>query len=602
MDQFAKSMISILGSIGLPALVSAGILILIYLVYRYGGEFNLHIQYFYSRTAYTFYNFVFVYGVILVIIMFIMSGKLNLDTIANVYVDLWQNPEDKMIAMLGKGHQFQVWILSQWIFVCVTFIVYLQVWRTPKAELARSKRRDLRRMFGITLKKPNHDIDVNGAVIGTTGSGKTVEICNIVEEKLKKNQPIVLMDGKGDIDDYSMFDVVSKLAVKYKRPLYVINQTLTEDTDPYNPFVGCNATQVKDMLISMGDWSENASFYKSRAERYWQAMASYMIDFDIPLNFKNLIKLSNENEWSDEIMKNPMLEAEQSKVLSTGTRTMILNRFGERGLSEKRVDYLKIIIECGDSIQDNTASFSTVYEGEGRKLFEPMKNQRTFKMSDAIDANAVVIVLLNSMSYGSFAKSLGRLVVQDIKNALGQKMIKKVKEKALFIFDELGTYMDDEFVDISARARSIGGNVVYAMQGVSDMDIFSDVVRKQIINSCNFFAFFKQNDPDNATALSDILGTVENINTTSQVEDVGVARAGVGLGTNKITREYRFNPEMIKMLPKLRGIWFNKSNVHELPYIYKVKFVDTNGYVVPNRLQRRARRVDGEWASNLATH
>lgn len=37
-------------------------------------------------------------------------------------------------------------------------------------------------------------------VLGTTGSGKTITVCNIVESAIRRGLPLIYIDGKGDYD------------------------------------------------------------------------------------------------------------------------------------------------------------------------------------------------------------------------------------------------------------------------------------------------------------------------------------------------------------------------------------------------------------------
>ncbi|QIK70704.1 TraM recognition domain-containing protein [Erysipelothrix sp. HDW6C] len=592
METINQAIITLITSAIAPIFLIMAVLLIGYLVYAKGGEYSLKLQYFYHTTYFTFYNFVFAYCLLAILIVFINRHLLQWDNLVNLYQYASANPMTGLNDMFMNLQHIEYWIFASALIAITTTVIFFKTWRAPKAELKRNERKTMRKLFWHLPKKPNVDIDVNGVIVGTPGSGKTAMVLRIILAKIIQNLPVVVVDGKGDIGQFSIYDVVSKLARKFGRPLYVINQTISDDSDPYNPFINRNATQIKDMLISMGDWSDNASHYKGQASRYWQAMASYMLEFGIPISFKTLIHYSNSSEWAQAIINNIELEDMEDTSLPTSVRKQLLDRFGEFALSKSRVKYLRIILECGDDVEKNTSSFSTIYEGEGHKLFD---GKNTFNLSTIIDTNAVLIVLLNKMAYGDFATGLGHLVIQDFKNSLADKMMRKLNQKVLAVFDEIGAYFDDELVDVSARIRSLNGYALYSMQGVSDIDVIDKNVRRQIMNNANFACVFKQNDSDDAIAAADYLGTDEVVNTTAQVEDMGTSHAGTGTGTNKITREYRFNPEVIKMLPKLRGIWFDKSNKHQRPFVFKVEYVDVEGVELPNKNDREYRRKTGEW-------
>lgn len=86
-------------------------------------------------------------------------------------------------------------------------------------------------------------------ICGTTGSGKTIALSNYIESALRKGYPALIVDGKGDIGDGSIYDIVKKL--NRGRKLYVVNMTNPNDSCKYNPFKEANATVAKDMLVNL---------------------------------------------------------------------------------------------------------------------------------------------------------------------------------------------------------------------------------------------------------------------------------------------------------------------------------------------------------------
>lgn len=589
----AQTLLTVIVSSLIPSLIILTILVILYLIYKNGGEYSTRLQYLHTRTKYSFYNFIGVYFIVFILILAIHGFSLNGESIQLLFSKAKDAPIASLSSVLKNVWDFDYWIISNILLLIGTIMIYFKTWRTPRAMKRRNDRKEIKQLFKRTTRKPNDFVQVHSLILGTTGSGKTAQILRMIKENILHGRPICIVDGKGDMSDFSIYDVVSKLARLFNIPLYIVNQTDTDDTDSYNPFRDCNATQVKDMMVTLGDWSENASHYKGQASRYWQSMAQYMIDNLIPLNFENLIRYSSPSEWAEHIMNNPELDNDEDKMLSVEHRKQIVSRFGTDGLSRGRTKWLKVIIQSGDDMEKNISSFANVFEGEGRKIFG---GNESFKMSDVIQNKGIAIVLLNRLSYSQFAEGMGRLVIKDIKYALGEKMMTKNSEKILTLFEEVGVYFDQELVDVVARIRSLGGCAYFSMQGVSDLDVIDPKVRRQITNNITSFIMFRQNDPEDAIAVADIIGTVETVNTTAQVEDMGTTYKGAGVGTNKITREYVFNPELIKLLPTRRGIWFNKEEKYERPFVFNVEFVDVSGIELPTKKDREYRLEHGEWA------
>lgn len=126
-------------------------------------------------------------------------------------------------------------------------------------------------------------------ICGTTGSGKTVTLSNFIESVFKYDYPSLIVDGKGDINDGSILDYINKFKKIYpNKKVYVIDLNNPETCDRYNPFYQKKPTVIKDMLISMTDWSEE--HYKVNASRYIQKVIYLMQENNIEITLESVIK------------------------------------------------------------------------------------------------------------------------------------------------------------------------------------------------------------------------------------------------------------------------------------------------------------------------
>ena len=73
-------------------------------------------------------------------------------------------------------------------------------------------------------------------ICGTTGSGKTVAVSNFINRAIEQNYPAVILDGKGDLSEGSILDIVNKLNHEGKRKVYVINLSDPTSSDKYTSF------------------------------------------------------------------------------------------------------------------------------------------------------------------------------------------------------------------------------------------------------------------------------------------------------------------------------------------------------------------------------
>lgn len=380
--------------------------------------------------------------------------------------------------------------------------------------------------------------------IGTTGSGKTANILRYVENSIKNGQPTIIVDGKGGTKEHDLATVSQKLAEKYGRTVYLVNQSDLSNTDPYNPFSDLSATEVKDMLVSMSEWESD--HYKNLASRYWQIMLSIMIDNNITPTFEKIILFSEPENFLqvlDELKKSEQIDDER---------------------------YLKAVnianSEAGKQAEISISRSAVVYEGDGAKLFG---DHWGFNVRSAFEENAVVIVLLNEFSYGDFARSTGQLVLEDIKSLISRLLSGEYEEQeTLLVLEELGVYVNDGIEGLLNRSRSAGVKTIVSMQTTADVDKVNPDLTRQIIGNCNDFLIMRVSEQDSAETMAKLIGTEKGIQKTSRTSE-GMS---TGESSNKLVDQFRISPNEIKNFPSLFGIYYTKNRPNEIKR-FKTKFI-----------------------------
>lgn len=380
--------------------------------------------------------------------------------------------------------------------------------------------------------------------IGTTGSGKTANILRYIENSIKKGQPTIIVDGKGGTKEHDLATVSQKLAKKYGRKVYLVNQSDLSNTDPYNPFSDLSATEVKDMLVSMSEWESD--HYKNLASRYWQIMLSIMIKYNIRITFESIILFSEPENF-----------------------LKVLDEIKARGkIDDER--YRKAVnianSEAGKQAEISISRSAVVYEGDGSKLFGDSSG---FNMRSAFKENAVVIVLLNEFSYGDFARSTGQLVLEDIKSLISRLLKGEYEEQeTLLVLEELGVYVNDGIEGLLNRSRSAGVKTIVSMQTTADVDKVNPDLTRQIIGNCNDFLIMRVTDQDSAETMAKLIGTEKGIQKTSRTSE-GMS---TGESSNKLVDQFRISPNEIKNFPSLFGIYYTKNRPNEIKR-FKTKFI-----------------------------
>ncbi len=410
--------------------------------------------------------------------------------------------------------------------------------------------KDEKRYKTIGAEERENEIDFslpgNIFFMGAPGSGKTANILRYIEEKLKQNSFIGILDGKGTDAEYGLAWTVEKLAKKYNRKLYVIDQTNIEKSDAYNPFENVkDETQIKDMLLSMCDFSEE--FYKTQCARFWQALAQLLIRANMHISFSQMVYYSNDKHFLG----------------------LIKNIYSQGIISSSEYDhYEQICKSCIATVMANVGRFSVIQEGAGKNIF---RDENAIKFETALKENAIILFKLNNFKYPEFSRELGKLAIQDLKNMIATCMnIPELMNIEKFIvMDELHVYFDENAMQIINMGRDCSVTAGLATQGVNDVSMLNDKLLGRIIDNCNNYVIMRVNDDASAEKMAAIIGTRKEVSTTYQTSD----RSFGTKGTIKEIDQFKVHPNHIKELPANMGYFYSKRKTRMNVKPFKTEFV-----------------------------
>lgn len=459
-----------------------------------------------------------------------------------------------------QSKPFDIGVVWDWVF-SLNLISFAISWillgfaifwlNDTKSEIVAKENKDKEKKDRIVSTKYPVDLTSHDHVLvtGTTGSGKTANLLNYVDERLKNGGFVGIVDGKGGTKEYDLYTVVKKLAKKYNRKLYVLNQTNVNDpqASPYNPFRDLTATQVKDFLINMSEWESD--HYKALASRYWQMMANVMLAARIPLNFTNIIYFSYRKNFIE----------------------LIDNALREDIITMQTYDIAESLVnsDSGKQAEMSISRSAVVAEGDGSVMFAD--NAGGWNFRTAYDENAVVVVLLNGLKYTDFARSMGKLVVDDIKALTGQLLESETDRENLIVLEEFGVYADDSMEGLLNRTRSAGIQIIVSMQTFADIDKIDKDLTRQVMGNCNDFLIMLTSDNDTAETLSSMIGTRKGIEQTRRTDD-GI---DTGQSSNKLIDQFILHPNDIKQIRKGsgEGYFYSKSQPNRV-IKFKTKYVE----------------------------
>ena len=399
-------------------------------------------------------------------------------------------------------------------------------------------------LLGYNGRKPIYSPDnaKHIFICGTTGSGKTVALSNYMRNCMKKDFPMLIIDGKGDTGKGSILDILTQLNKHYRKKIYCINLTNPSLSDTYNPFYNTSPTVAKDMLINMTDWSEE--HYKVNAERYLQRLISLMNKAEIPLSFQSIVKF---------------MELDHFTLLSTQLVK------GKQISKENHLENLEIAKTSGKVAENSIARFSTIAESELGEIF----SDTGIDIATALKEKAIILFILNPLIYPELSPAFGRLVLIDSKKAISQRF--NSRNRTFFLFDEINVYASKTLIDLVNKSRSANVTCVLATQSLSDLASAEDEdFTQQIIENCNNYLVLRQNSAVNSENWANILGTRQTMEVTYQLQQKGLDTTQTGFGSARRVREYLYHPDEIKQLQTGYGIFLSRDEYfHSKLRIYK---------------------------------
>lgn len=365
-------------------------------------------------------------------------------------------------------------------------------------------------------------------VAGTTGSGKTVALANFIQSGMGKKFPLLLVDGKGDIDNDSMLEIVKRFSKQYNRNLITIDMNNPNDCSRYNPFQNVNATIAADMLINMTDWSEE--HYKSNTKRYLQRLCQLLIQAGETLSFQNIISHMGEVDFfllSDGLVK--------ENIISKSEHT----------------ENEKIYESAGKIAQSSFARFATLAESELGKIF----TGEGINITTALKNGDVILFILNPLLYPDTSSLLGRLILIDSKQAVSNLFDSEIRK--FFVFDEVNVYASTVLLDLVNKSRSANVTCLLGTQSLADLEAVSPHFKQQTIENCNNYIVLRQNASQGASEWSETVGTYETMKMTYQI--ASDEEEETQKGSARRVREFIIHPDNIKSLKTGEGFYISRD-------------------------------------------
>lgn len=358
-----------------------------------------------------------------------------------------------------------------------------------------------------------------GAVIGTPGSGKTVQLKGMLEQQTALGGGWCSFDAKGTIDELKN---VYALVGKYGRlnDFYVLNFANKENSHSINLFASGTAFKLKENLVGL--ISSTDAKWQKVDEDFIEAIFKLLVfkrdneDFIITFRelrkYLTLPKLVNEawayRKYTDDIGIYDFCSYVCTKI-EIDIDEFLAAKENDKEFQKKLNDNANTqdkqgVYEVGLSAGNWQGIFTTLGSNYGN-IFNA--EDADVDLFEIVQNNKMLWIVLPTMDSESTARQLGKLFLGIIKDVADRKIKTSYEPKIpfLFLLDEFGSFGIVGFGLFMSKARSLGMAMWLYFQSIAQLDVIDDgkgLERKAILNMCNTFGVMKNNDKDLAVELS----------------------------------------------------------------------------------------------------
>jgi len=345
--------------------------------------------------------------------------------------------------------------------------------KIERKSLGVKKMTDVKEALGIDTRTKKEmmlsDIDFrrHSFIVGASGFGKTNLISILQEHSLRQEKPIIFFDPKGDMEALTTFQNICKA---YSRPCYIFSEHY-ENSISLNPILEGSINQVVDRIMRSFDWSE--PYYRDASRRsLTQALKRLEKEkkaFTLQAAFDELVQM----------------ESKENIGLIAKIEAILVSDFG------------KIL----NAEQDGLT------------------------LSKIREERACLYIGLSTQGYGETATAVGKLFLGELLHNSYKTLSNPVDPEAglknpiSIFFDEFGSLVTPEFIELQNKCRGAGMELTLAVQTSADIDRVNPELTRQVIENAGNLFILKQRLTDSAQYFAESIGTVLSKKQTYRVEN-----------------------------------------------------------------------------------
>lgn len=394
-------------------------------------------------------------------------------------------------------------------------------------------------------------------VSGTTGSGKSVTLLQMMENTAQVGYPLIVIDfKKGQNISYHL----SRMAKKYNRKFYhFVNGTSTGELAKYQSSYDPLAAKEgqTDLILGMRTWDAASEVYKNRQISLLQTiffLLNNLDEKDVP-NFP-----WNEGGISQFVaaLQIPnlfdLIQAYARKIDKTNPdRNMELKLQSLQEVYNDLIAPKSILKEQLDGLSVTMKNLTM--SSYSNSLYKGSHGENHIDLSKmCMDEDGPIILFqFSPNAEPEFAKYMGSIIVSDIKRAFGHKEVLDNKLPCGIFMDEFQTIDIDLIADIVAKVRSAKGFPVLSSQSILQLAANADSNASYKIDAfvevINNFIVHNGASDNEAERFSKILGKTSKVSyKITEDNSSGLFKKNKQMINKSESLEYRLEPNKLQKI------------------------------------------------------
>ena len=394
-------------------------------------------------------------------------------------------------------------------------------------------------------------------VSGTTGSGKSVTLLQMMENTAQVGYPLFVIDfKKGQNISYHL----SRMAKKYNRKFYhFVNGTSTGELAQYQSSYDPLAAKEgqTDLILGMRTWDAASEVYKNRQISLLQTiffLLNNLDEKDVP-NFP-----WNEGGISQFVaaLQIPnlfdLIQAYARKIDKTNPdRNMELKLQSLQEVYNDLIAPKSILKEQLDGLSVTMKNLTM--SSYSNSLYKGSHGENHIDLSKmCMDEDGPIILFqFSPNAEPEFAKYMGSIIVSDIKRAFGHKEVLDNKLPCGIFMDEFQTIDIDLIADIVAKVRSAKGFPVLSSQSILQLAANADSNASYKIDAfvevINNFIVHNGASDNEAERFSKILGKTSKVSyKITEDNSSGLFKKNKQMINKSESLEYRLEPNKLQKI------------------------------------------------------